>query len=64
MSDGLPEGWIAVETVTITKALDAEGSVRLCHHATDGLNTWEAIGMCVHTSDVLRRALTDDGDNE
>lgn len=58
----LPDGWLAVDTVTITKALDADGEVRLLHHATDGLNTWEAIGMCVHTTDVLRKALTDDDD--
>lgn len=55
---GVPDYWTPLESVTITKALDAEGDVRLCHHATDGLNTWEAIGMCIYTSDVLRLALT------
>jgi hypothetical protein len=60
MMTDLPDGWIALETVTIIKALDEEGSVRLWHSATDGLNTWEAAGMCIRTLDVLRKALADD----
>ncbi len=39
---------------------DFDGDVRLVTHADDGISTYEAIGMCIHTTDLLRKALTDD----
>jgi hypothetical protein len=47
--------------VTVTKALDEDGDVRMHHHASDGLSTWEAIGLLTVTLDTLRKAMTDDG---
>lgn len=56
----VPDGWLVVGTVTLTKAVDEDGQTQLLTHADEGISTFEAIGMCVHTTDVLRRALTDD----
>lgn len=60
MSAGLPDDWTPLESVTVTKALDANGTVRLAMHATDGLNTWEALGMCIYASDGFRRDMEDE----
>jgi len=56
----IPDRWVPVGAVTIVKAVDEDGDVRLVTHADDGISTYEAIGMCVHTTDLLRKALTDD----
>jgi len=56
----IPDRWVQVGAVTIVKAVDEDGDVRLVTHADDGISTYEAIGMCVHTTDLLRKALTDD----
>ena len=46
--------------------LDDKGQLRIAHDTTDGLNTWEAIGMVTACGDKLRRLLNDltdeDGD--
>ena len=58
MSFDVPDNWVVLETVTIVKALDEDGVERVHHECTSGLNSWEAIGMCIWTSDVLRSAMS------
>lgn len=60
--DDLPDGWTPLGAVVVVTALDTDGDVRLHHAATDGLSSCEAIGMLIHTSDVLRLSLTDQED--
>ena len=54
-----PENWTPLEHVVISKMLDDQGELRIAHDATDGLNTWEAIGMVIACADKLRRRLND-----
>ncbi len=61
-TEDLPDGWTPLEAVVVVTALDTDGDVRLHHAATDGLSSCEAIGMLIHTSDVLRQALTEPED--
>lgn len=58
----IPEGWVRVGAVTLIKCVDEDGDVQLVTHADDGISTYEAIGITVHTTDLLRKALTDDDD--
>jgi hypothetical protein len=51
-----PENWTPLEHVVIS---NENGELRIAHDATDGLNTWEAIGMCIACADKLRRLLND-----
>lgn len=62
MSDDLdiPDGCTPLESVVITKGLDENGEVVMWHRATDGLNSWEALGMCIVTADTLRDRLRED----
>lgn len=60
MSLDIPDGCTPLESVVITKGLNEHGEVVMWHRATDGLNSWEALGMCVATADTLRKALADD----
>ena len=58
----LPDGCIELERIEIIKYLDADGDPVLIHQATDGLRTWEALGMAIYTADTLRRALQEEND--
>lgn len=53
----IPDGWVDLESLTITKCLDAEGELNLHTTKSPGLNSWEALGMAITTADSLRRAL-------
>lgn len=53
----VPDNWVLLETVTIVKALDEDGVPRVYHECTGGLNSWEAIGMCIWASDVMRSSM-------
>lgn len=54
-----PDEYVELESLTITKALNADGDMVLVTEKTEGLSCWEAIGMCVTTADTLRKALVD-----
>lgn len=56
----LPDGCVELERIEIIKYLDADGNPVLIHQASESLRTWEAIGMCVFTTDTLRRALLEE----
>ena len=58
--DDLPEGFTALEIVYSVKCLDEDGSVSLVNGASDGLNTWEALGMVISAADDLRAGLQGD----
>lgn len=51
----LPEGWTPLEATCIIKCLTESGGVALATRSTDGLYTWDRIGM-------LRAALLTDED--
>jgi hypothetical protein len=53
----LPEGFVPLEAVVVVKGLTADGQTAVFECATDGLSTWEALGMTTACSDALRRAL-------
>ncbi len=65
-SEALPDGWTPLCAVSIVKALDTNGVVRLCSRYTDGLNAWEALGMLTaeqfSQSTIIAAAFTDDED--
>lgn len=41
----LPEGYTPLEAIVVVKCLDEKGNLDMHQDATEGLNTWEAIGM-------------------
>lgn len=58
----LPEGWTPVEAIVIVKCHDlTDGdnpSARLALRASEGLNSWEAIGMVrAYEADLLDQFL-------
>lgn len=54
----LPDGYVELEALTITKCLNEDGDLILHTAKSDGLNSWEALGMAITTADSLRAALT------
>lgn len=48
---GLPDGWTPLEACAVVKALDENGIVRLALRYTQGVSTWEALGM-VRAADI------------
>lgn len=53
----LPDGYTPLEVVYTVKCLDEDGALALVNGASDGLNTWEAMGMATSLADDLRDAL-------
>lgn len=51
---GMPEGWTLIDSVTVFKALDEDGIVRLFYDKTFNLPVWEAVGMTQFLMDGLR----------
>lgn len=60
----LPESWTLLEHVVVSKVLDDVGELRISHAATQGLTTWEAIGMLVTATDKLRQFLQDNQEEQ
>lgn len=54
--ENLPEGWTLIEAAVVVKALDAEGIVRLASRFSEGLTTWESLGMLT----AVRASLIDE----
>lgn len=53
----LPEGFTPLEAVSVIKALDEEGRVSLLMRSTEGLNSWESLGMLAAAAAVTREGL-------
>jgi hypothetical protein len=53
----LPESYTPLESIAVIKALDETGQVSLLIRSTDGLNTWEQIGMLDTAMTVTREGL-------
>lgn len=53
----LPSNVTALEVVMSIKVLDEEGEVRLYERCSEGLSTWEALGMATTLADSLRNGL-------
>lgn len=60
--DHLPDGFVPLEAVVVVKGLDSDGDNVVYRCATDGLSTWEALGMAVTLVDNLRHGLSSDDD--
>lgn len=54
----LPEGISPIEALVVVKALDEDGDLTFYSRCSDGLSTWEAIGMLITTTDQLRKAFS------
>lgn len=63
VTDCLEEGYIPLAFIASIKALNADGEVVLVHRATEGLNSWEAVGMAMSLSDDLRDGLRQASDD-
>lgn len=59
VTDHLPDGFVPLEAVVMVKGLDPNGDTAVFECATDGMSTWEALGMVTACADALRRALSD-----
>ena len=67
--DPVPDGWTPLEAFVVLKCLDEEGHVALLARPTDGIASWDAIGMLTAALDTQRdqvRAgfISDDDEDE
>jgi hypothetical protein len=53
-SDPMPDNWTPIECFTILKCLDENGEVALLTRATEGISTWETVGMLTAALDTQR----------
>ena len=60
----LPEGWTPLEALALVKCLDAEGESTWAFRTTPGLNKEELLGSLVVHSDLLRRSLIKEWDDD
>ena len=64
----LPEGWTPLEAVAVVKCLDQDGRTALVVRATDGLCTWDRIGMLraavvTNEADLAAEFIQEEGDD-
>jgi hypothetical protein len=55
----LPDGITPLECVVTIKGLDTDGDITLYERISDGLTSWEALGMVTTLADSLRHGLAD-----
>lgn len=60
----LEPGWTAVEALVLIKCLDEDGHPTWLYRTTHHLNREELLGALIVHSDVLRRELRDEWDDE
>jgi hypothetical protein len=53
----IPDGVTPLEAAVSIKCIDAAGHECLINATSEGLNTWEALGMLVSASDDMRARL-------
>jgi len=60
----LEPGWTAVEALVLVKCLDEHGRPTWLYRTTHRLNREELLGALIVHSDVLRKELRDEWDDE
>ena len=58
-AEPMPEGWTPLEAFTVLKCLDEDGDVALLTRSTDGVRSWDAVGMLTAALDIQRARLRD-----
>jgi hypothetical protein len=53
-SEPMPDKWTPIEAFAVVKCLDENGEVALLTRATNGISTWEAVGMLTAALDSQR----------
>jgi hypothetical protein len=58
--EDLPDGWQALDAMVIVKCIDASGDPnlsmqRLAMRSSDGVSSWEGVGMLTCYADELRK---------
>lgn len=62
--EDLPKKWQGLDVIVIAKALNEEGKVSFVIRYSEGLTTWEAIGLLRVSESVALRDVLDDLDDE
>lgn len=63
VEDIIPDNFIPTEVVVVVKMLDDDGEYRMAHVYSDGVSTWEALGMArAVVLDLERHLLSAMGD--
>ena len=62
--DPLPDGWTPVEALVLIKCLDEEGSATWVYRTTARPNREELLGALMVHTDVLRRELASEWEDE
>lgn len=52
--DPMPEGWTPLEAFVVLKCLDEDGHVALWTQSTEGVMSWDAVGMLTAALDTQR----------
>lgn len=55
----LPNNVVAVEALVLIKGLDEDGDVCFFTRTSEGLTTWEALGMLEAAAEIRRAGLVD-----
>lgn len=53
----MPEGWTPLEAFAVIKCLDEDGEVALLTRSTEGIRSWDAVGMLTAALDIQRDML-------
>lgn len=68
VDDIVPDDYIPTEVVVVVKMLDDDGDYRMAHVYSDGVSTWEALGMAramvLQLELELTQAMRDMGEDE
>lgn len=54
-----PDSWVAIEQIAVLKCIDEDGETALIIRSSDGLTTWEALGMLEAAASQQRVRLSD-----
>lgn len=54
LKSSVPDGSAVLEVLVVAKYLDSDGQTALFQSCSDGLRTWEAVGMATGLLDQLR----------
>jgi hypothetical protein len=60
----LPEKWTPIEALTLIKCLDEEGRSGWCYRTTSPPNREELLGALIVHTDLLRKELLDEWDED
>lgn len=57
VDDHLPDDFLPMDVVAIVKGMRSDGSIEAYECASEGLSTWEALGLVISCSNSLEDAL-------